>query len=193
MDEVRRRRPDVRITVNDLSEDATTSASRTFGFETIAGDAHALAKHAVTYDLLVLSDVLYYISDIASFWPVVQRLLRPGGILLIRVPNKLAVIRLGRMLARVRTRLLKEPLEDRVKSFNPEHVYIFSRSYLEQRLSSLGFPQVQVIPSPPLGNPSLALNVLSAGAFRFAKAVNRVSLGYLLPSPSMIVIGRYRE
>jgi predicted TPR repeat methyltransferase len=190
MHQVRTRRPDVRIVVNDISEEATRAASEKFGFDTICGDAHALAHHDGTYDLVVLSDVLYYIADIAAFWVIVSRLLAPGGVLVIRVPNKVASIRLCRSLKLAGQAVgVHVGLEDHVPCFNPEHIYVFSRHYLQRRLKTLGFEIVQVTPSPSICRGSRLADAVVAGTFGVLTAVSRLSWGWATLSPSMVVVG----
>jgi len=190
MHQVRTRRPDVRIVVNDISEESTRWASEKFGFDTICGDAQALARHDGTYDLVVLSDVLYYIADVAAFWAIVSRLLAPGGVLLIRVPNKLASIKFcqGLKLAG-RAVGVHNGLQDRVPCFNPEHIYVFSLRYLQRRLKTLGFEIVRVMPSPSICRGSRLADAMLTGTFRVLTAVSRLTWERLTLSPSMVVIG----
>jgi len=67
------RRPDLQVTVHDISIIATTWAATNFGFQTICGDVRALESHRQTYDVVVLSDVLYYEPDLRLLWSVLQR------------------------------------------------------------------------------------------------------------------------
>src|SRR5437867_6778 len=68
------RRPDLRVVVNDISESATKYAMEQFGIPTITGDVCALQREGTTYDVIVLSDVLYYEPGIATMWSLLSKL-----------------------------------------------------------------------------------------------------------------------
>jgi len=191
MQRVVARRPDVHVTIHDISEAATSWAAAEFGFATLNGDADVLAGHAEQYDIVVLSDVLYYEPKLKLLWSALSRLMRPGGTLIIRVPNKVALVQLGRLwlhLSRSRRRRL---LQDRVPFFNPEQIFLFRRRYLLARLGQLGCSRIEVVPSPPLGG-SIPAAVRSA-AFGLASITSVVTRGMLVLTPAMLVIGSREE
>jgi SAM-dependent methyltransferase len=191
MHRVQMRRPDLRIVVNDISKEATRQAAEMFGFDTVQGDAHALAHHREKYDVVILSDVLYYITDIAALWNVLASLLAPGGALLVRIPNKLVPIRVCQAFKRVRRRVFGDDgLDDRVPCFNPEHIYVFSTSYLRRRLASVGFDTVRVVPSPPICVESRVVTAVLAGTFGILTGISRLSGDRVTLSPSMLVVAR---
>ena len=182
MQRVVARRPDVHVTVHDISEAATSWAAAQFGFATLNGDADVLAGHAEQYDIVVLSDVLYYEPKLKLLWSALSRLMRPGGTLIIRVPNKVALVQLGRLwlhLSRSRERRL---LQDRVPFFNPEQIFIFRRRYLLARLAQLGCSRIEVVPSPPLGGSIPA--VVRSAAFGLASITSLVTRGTLVLTPT---------
>jgi len=190
MSQVKERRPDLRITVNDIAEEKLRWAAQQFGFETIHGDARALGEHRCEYDVVVISDVLYYIQDIAIFWEALTKLLVRGGLDLIRIPNKLWLIVLAQAVTDLwRLARRDRRTQDRIKYFNPEHAYVFSRGYIEKRLRGLGFRDIRMLPVPPLS--SVAADILLAGVFRLTVAINRISGGRVVASPSAVVIARY--
>lgn len=191
MHQLQRRRPDIRAVVQDLSEGSLRHAEEEFGLETLQGSLGALQSHAACYDVVVLSDVLYYEPRLADFWQVLPRLVSPGGAVVIRVPNKLLLIRL--LLAWSRLRQLAGPhrLETRVRYFNPEHIYLLTRRYLASRLQRLGFDEVRVLPSPPLlSSASGWRQLLGRVLFGSAELLGAVSGGRLVLTPSMVVVGR---
>lgn len=187
MDMVRRRRTDLTAIVNDLSTAATRFAVEHYGLSAIPGDFLAVRERGRRFDVIVLSDVLYYEPRLAEFWRVLPELLTPNGTVVIRVPNKLHLIRAHEALERLTDRR-GERVRAEVKQFNPEHLYILDRPYLESRLKRLGFTRVACLPSPPVVDPDSLLKRALAGAFyRAADVASRVSGGALVLTPSMVL------
>lgn len=184
------KRPDLTTVVHDLSESAVQYAREQFGLPTILGDIGVLENHDRRYDAVVLSDVLYYEPRLADFWRVLSKLVAPGGAVLLRVPNKLAPIRMHQVLYRSMRSIRRHDAQDNIKYFNPEHIYILSRQYLTARLLRTGFRAVRVLPSPPLAaQASVAHQAFAAVLARASDAVSVLSLRTLVLSPSMLVIG----
>jgi 2-polyprenyl-3-methyl-5-hydroxy-6-metoxy-1,4-benzoquinol methylase len=148
------RRPDVSVVVNDISEAATSWAAGNRGFATLRGGADELAAHQGQYDVVVLSDVLYYEAKLSVLWDALTRLVAPGGSVVIRVPNKEMLIALGQLAFRLTHDGTERELQDRTYLFNPEHVYLFRQRYLRNRLKAAGFAEVQSLPSPLLASGS---------------------------------------
>jgi 2-polyprenyl-3-methyl-5-hydroxy-6-metoxy-1,4-benzoquinol methylase len=183
-------RPDVTTVVHDLSESAVQYAREHFGLPTILGDVGVLQRHDRRYDAVVLSDVLYYEPRIADVWGVLRGLVAPGGAVLLRVPNKLAVIRVHQVLYRLMRSLRRHNSQDSIRYFNPEHIYILSRRYLTARLLRTGFRAVRVLPSPPFAaQASVAHRAIAALVARSSDAISVLSRRTLVSSPSMLVIG----
>lgn len=187
---VKQERPDVTAVVHDPSENAARHAEEQFGLPVIRGDISVLKTHDTRYDVIVLSDVLYYEHRIADFWRLVPRLVAPGGAVVLRVPNKLLLIQAHLLLSRL-TRLFRHrDVEDQIRFFNPEHVFILTRRYLTARLSQLGCASIRVLPSPLLSPPgSLAHGMLARILNPSAAAVSVLSGRKVALSPSMLVIG----
>jgi len=185
------RRPDVYVVVNDIAEISTTSAGERFGFATLTGDARDLAEHDGRYDVIVMSDVLYYEPDIRLLWSALDRLLAPGGSVVIRLQNKWLLIRLWQRWYRATRSRARQRLQDRIPPFNPEHVYIIRSQYLKRRLEGMGLRHVRVRPSPPLATPGTRL--LTSVFYAFASAVHRLTGGTLALTPSIVVVGSNRR
>lgn len=187
LDAIRRRRPDLRLILNDVSETACAYGRARFGLEVLPGTLSAIARRAPPVDVLVMSDVLYYEPDIRGAWDAVSRVCRPGGALIIRVPNKLPVIRVAQRVLRPRGRGVES--QSRIRFFNPEHLYVLSRGYLERRLRCIGFASVDVAPAALLAATPLR-RVLGRAVRAFARVVQRLSRGALLPCPAIVLIAR---
>jgi hypothetical protein len=115
--------------------------------------------------------VLYYEPDIGQMWETLARIVRPGGSLIIRGPNRTGTIR--------RAGGQQDPLETRLHGLNPEHLYVFTRAYLEARLAEVGFSGVRTLPSP-VGQGS-----------RLATLAGRIACSLGLPvTPSVVTVAR---
>jgi len=180
-------RPDLKATINDISKTATGWAAGHFGFATLTGDANELAIHQEQYDVVVLSDVLYYEPNLAVLWAALSRLIRRGGSVVIRVPNKYLLICLGQLWYRFTHTRARQVMQDRIRFFNPEHIFIFRQRYLRSRLMRMGFRRVHTLPSPPLTNGKGV--VLKSVLFDLATRVNQLSRHTLVLTPGMLVVG----
>jgi 2-polyprenyl-3-methyl-5-hydroxy-6-metoxy-1,4-benzoquinol methylase len=181
------RRPDLRTVVNDVSEAATRYARERYQLQTSCGDLGALRNLDTRYDV-VLSDVLYYEPDLASFWFTLPRLVAPGGTVIFRVPNKLALIRAAQALTETFTTRARHRLQDHVRYYNPEHIYILTRGYLTSRLRRVGFREIRVLPSPLAAFTSRLGGPGATALFRAAAAINQFVSSRLVLTPSMVIV-----
>jgi hypothetical protein len=184
-----KRRPDLVTWVHDITVAATRYASEHFGLPTICGTIDAVVSRGQQYDVIVMSDVLYYEPHLGRLWSALRSLLKPGGRVFIRGPNKLPYIRMGALAQRIRSRLSGR-LEDHLPVFNPAHAYVLSRGYLKRRLRSLGFQHIRVIPSPVLATLNHGFNKACSVMFRVLDAANRLVPSVVL-TPSMLVTARW--
>lgn len=140
-------RPDISITINDFSAKACEYAKLNFNFNTICcpfANLDSIEK----YDFLLLIDVLYYECNISKAWDIVSNFTSNG--IIIRVPNKLWLIKLIMVLKNLFSSKAQNAIRDSIDLFNPEHLYIFKRSYLKKRLREHGFTKIKVMPSKGL-------------------------------------------
>lgn len=188
MQAVKAGRPDLKLVVQDISKRSTDYASNKFGFETITGAMTEL-NSADRYDAVVLSDSLYYESELRQAFDLLPKIVKDGGHVVIRVPNKLSWILAAQ---KFKSKFLKSRLrlQDTLSYFNPEHKYVLSRQYLIQRLKRIGF-EAHALPSQALTQRS-----------RLGKAVCRVfykaacyihALTGAVISPSIIIVARRAE
>jgi 2-polyprenyl-3-methyl-5-hydroxy-6-metoxy-1,4-benzoquinol methylase len=179
-------RPDLHMTLSDLSSTACQEAEGK-GFAVICGGIAELATLPHPFDVVVMSDVIYYEPDIRTLWQILPGLVAKGGTLILRVPNKLFFIRLGQTLLRLtpgRTRMA-----DQVPFFNPEHAYIFSRTFLVQQLKQLGFTP-RCFPARALrkgGWKKTAAELLDLSAWSAAT----LSGERLIISPSLLIVAEH--
>jgi 2-polyprenyl-3-methyl-5-hydroxy-6-metoxy-1,4-benzoquinol methylase len=189
---VAQERPDLRVVVHDLSESATRYAAQRFGISTITGNVLALQREQTQYDVVVLSDVLYYERRIASLWSLLPTLVTKQGTLIIRVPNNVLLIRMSQAISTFFQSRRRRALQTRIRFFNPEHLFVMSRLYLEARLQGLGFGEVQWLPSPLLRSTSHPTNAARMILLHVARFANRVSMRRFVGTPSMIATARHR-
>jgi 2-polyprenyl-3-methyl-5-hydroxy-6-metoxy-1,4-benzoquinol methylase len=167
-------RPDLRLTLSDMSETACDHARSAFGLDAVQGGIGELAELDRRFDALVLGDVIYYEPELAALWRLLDRALAPGGLVVIRVPNKARWIRL---------RLLRHRSRTSIPIFNPEHLYVFTARFLVRELRRRGFRGVEARASRLLGK-----GWWVEAAFRALRAAGRLVPGAPL-TPSMVVVG----
>lgn len=185
------RRPDLYVVVNDIAEISTASANERFGFATLTGDARALAEHEGRYDVIVMSDVLDYEPDIHLLWTALDRLLVPGGSVVIRSQNKWLLIRLWQRWYRATRTRARQRLQNRIRPFNPEHIYVLSTKYLKGRLEGMGLRHVRVLPSPQLATTGTA--PLTSLYHAIVSGVHWLTRGALTLTPSIVMVGSERR
>jgi hypothetical protein len=179
-------RPDVEITVSDLSIKACDYVSSKLGFNTICCQLRDLPCLTGSYDLAVLSDVLYYEPEIDKAWLAIGKLINNGTII-IRVPNKILPMRLFLLIKRLFLGKGKQEMLDRVDFFNPEHIYIFSRNYMKRKLKELGFREIKFAPSKLLISASQRKNLLLHLLYLFAAGIFYISCKKIVVTPSQLV------
>ncbi|MBT1071826.1 class I SAM-dependent methyltransferase [Pelotalea chapellei] len=187
---LQQQRPDLGLVLNDLSTEACNHAAECYGFEVIPGDVNALERVTTRFDVVVMSDVVYYEPDLKKLWALLPRLLAPGGSIIIRMPNKLSLIKGWQLFLRFSGRE-KMCMQKRIRFFNPEHLYVLSRSYLTNRFKKAGFSQIRFLPSELLVQEQE--NIRYPLFYSVAKAVSLISLGAIVLTPSYVVIASASE
>jgi 2-polyprenyl-3-methyl-5-hydroxy-6-metoxy-1,4-benzoquinol methylase len=185
MAKLQTRRPDLVLTVNDLSSDACEYAAREYGLRTLVGGVTVLEQLSSRFDTVVMSDVIYYEPEIKRLFEVMPQLVVPGGTLIIRVPNKLWLIRAVQIWKRIKSKDREK--QTSISFFNPEHLYIFSQRFLVRRLSALGFTNVRVLPSRMLIEKS---SLLEKAVYFACQMLAWISLGRLVLSTAVLVVAQ---
>jgi len=180
-----KQRPDLQLTLNDISENACNAAAARLGVNTQCGDLDSLVDQASTYDTVICSDVIYYDPNIGRLWQTLESLVRPGGTLILRVPNKLWPIRSVSAVHRLLPASLRKT-QDRVAFFNPEHLYVLRRRYIEEQLHAHGFANVVVLPARMLRTFSSVMMLERIG-FALANFMYMASSRRAVLTPSMII------
>lgn len=111
----------------DPSPVATATAGRVHGVEAHAASFFSPPEDLGTFDVIVLSHVLEHLADVSEAARSLHRLLRPGGLAYLEVPD--APHYVDHLVA---------PFHD----FNTEHINHFSPTALHRLLTGVGFEQV---------------------------------------------------
>lgn len=179
-------RPDIQAYLNDVSEDACLWAKSQYRLNAINGFAADIIPPPDGFDTVSIIDALYYEPNISKLFRQIPKLVKTNGHIILRVPNLGPVIKLCQRVRKVQGVARWQEVYDRVSLFNPEHLYIFTRKYLIGKLHALGFKDVRFIPSALLLNkrkfPYQLCSILG-------KLLGNLSLGHVIATPSVIVIG----
>lgn len=182
---VRELRPDLDVTLNDLSSNACDYATSNYGIKSICCRLSELQSEKKVYDLVLLIDVLYYESKIDKAWETISNLARDSVI--IRIPNKLSLIKIILLLKNVFSPREKRDMTDHIDLLNPEHSYIFSDQYIKRRLHSLGFTKTKIMPSASLMPANRRRIFLHRLLFALARIIWFISMGKIVLTPAKIV------
>lgn len=185
-----KRRPDLRRVLNDLSSAACQWASSHYQLKVFCGSFTA-CQFRQTFDVITMIDVIYYEPDLHMLWNRTPSLIKDGGYLILRVPNKIALIRVYLKFFSMIFRSSRD-LQAAIKFLNPEHIYVFSRIYLRQRLASLGFEDAKFLPSAVLIRRPW-IRWLCKLWYQIARWVHVGSLGRFIITPSLIVVARAKK
>lgn len=132
---IRDARPDITCTVLDISRRSIEYAREHFDLHAICGTLQDIPEGEY-YDAVVCIDVMYYEDDIRACWNALDRL---SDTLIIRVPDKLRVIRWRQIFFKLTHSSRDITIQDTIPGFNPEHRYILGREYLTNRLRCMGY------------------------------------------------------
>lgn len=192
LNNIKNRRPDIHVTLNDLSRISCDYCSEAYGIKSICCGIPSLQKLNVHFNTILMIDVIYYEPKLNEMFSTISKLLEPDeqSTLIIRVPNKLRLIVFCQSLLNLFGSSRKLEFQGSVKYFNPEHIYIFSKSYLKCRLKELGFNRVTFIPSPLLSKANEKEGFYNRIFFQFANVICKLTAGKMILSPSMVVIAK---
>ena len=178
-------RSDIQPVLNDISEKACDYAFREYGIRSYACPCYALPESVGQFDVVLVVDSLYYEPNLQLFGTALSQLVRPSGSLIIRVPNKIRLIKLRQMIYRLLNR--NHRTQNRIKFLNPEHLYVFSPTFLKAYLTSQGFVQIQFHPSVMLCSNSLSRDIFLKIFFIIARLVYRISAKQIIITPAMLI------
>lgn len=130
----------------EISPLACRRAKEEFGLDLFQGELAEACFPEAAFDVVTFVDVLNHLDDPLGQLREVHRVLKPGGLLVVRVPNFLfqcGVRRLSLALGRLSG--------GSVSDFAVIHFYNFSHRTLKPLLETAGFCEVDVRPSWVIG------------------------------------------
>ena len=144
--------------------------ARTFGLDVIPGDFMMLDLPKGEYDVITLWYVLEHVPNPIQFLQKTYRLLSPGGILFVRVPNLsfglpfLKINRLG---------YFRYPS---IFSHIPAHLFFFDQKALQKIINQVGYKSLEFKSGDPVYSPPRNYGFRIANLFRKFYAVNAIFL-----------------
>jgi len=189
---LKRNRPDLDITINDISKSACDSAKRMYNFKTICAPISSLQEVRTKFDVVILVDVIYYEMEIKKFWELLGQLLKKDGFIIIRNPNMYSLIRCSQLLIRFLSLHKENSKVDRISFFNPEHIHLFSKKYFYNRLKKLGFFHIKFLPSRLLVHSDYKKG-LCATFYAVAKLIHILSFGKIIITPSSVIMAKLNK
>lgn len=151
----------------DYSPNAAAHAREAYGIDVFLGSLQERAFDDASFDAVTMIYVLMHPADPGALLAEVRRVLRPGGLLCVTVPNMALRLRF-RELARVPglATLLRAAgvVPHTVEFFGvldpPAHLFGFDERTLARLLRRRGFEPVRIEPAPPYGSETPAMNAL---------------------------------
>ncbi|KHE90236.1 MAG: hypothetical protein SCABRO_04033 [Candidatus Scalindua brodae] len=113
---------------------------------------------------------------------------KPNRMTLIRIPNKLWLIRGALLINSYIYSKQRLEMSDSVKFVNPEHIYFFSRKYLANRFKSQRFNKIDFYPARPLYPKGGIKRICVAIFFIITVCIYYMSFKELIITPSQLVV-----
>ena len=171
----------------DLSHAACLAARATAGAPMAQAEATALPFRDGALDAVTLVNVLDHTAAARRTLEEAARVLRPGGLLVVRVPNGPVHATAARVLARLGPLARLRGLD----AFPVLHVFAFGRRALVRLLTGAGFDVLRVINSGLAGTPGgRAGRALGSAVQTLAALMAAASGGRWLLGPSLEVYAR---
>jgi 2-polyprenyl-3-methyl-5-hydroxy-6-metoxy-1,4-benzoquinol methylase len=128
--------PDARLTAVDVSSVFLDTARRNLrGYDVrfLKGELDHLSLPAASFDRVICTEVLEHTKDPAAILAEIRRILRPGGVAVITVPNDPLILRLKGVVRRTPVGWL---LRDRVSWGGDEyHLHVWAPAAFEELLA----------------------------------------------------------
>lgn len=161
------------------SEHASAFA-RSKGLPAVQGSFEAAEYPAASFDAITAFYVLEHVCDPLTVLEKIRSLLKPGGMLVLRIPHTTPIVRLLALLG-VRNNLYDLPF----------HLSDFSPQTIRCALEKTGFTDIHVVPGQPTVPPKLGERLVSLASGNAARLLFSASGGRLLmPGVSKTVMAR---
>jgi len=121
---------------NEISQAAIEWAREHYGLDIEYGFLEELELRANYYDAVVLWNSLEHMYDPKETLEICRNMLKVGGLIYIRVPDKMTI-------------------KELVEQYEPLHLYEFHSNCLAKHLENLGFEEIEIWPGQ---NPSSSVH-----------------------------------
>jgi len=132
----------------DISSKACDYARKNFNLEVYNKELRNINLPKEYFDFITIIDTLYYSENFYDDLSISYTLLKKGGKLILRIPNKLELIKFFLFLEKILGVRGPDTVKP-IKFFNPEHIFIFSRPIIKKILKSIGFSKIKILNAIP--------------------------------------------
>jgi SAM-dependent methyltransferase len=130
----------------DISQEAVNFCNK-IGLPVYQGEVGSLDFSNSSFEIITCIDSLYYSQRLKDDLLRMACLLKPGGILVLRIPNR--SLRWCRLLSQALVLLKIRPRYRNLLFFNPEHVYVFEKKFFKSALRRFGFQCMSIHAAHP--------------------------------------------
>lgn len=134
------------VTGVDISDFAVSHCRRALGLDAYCGPLNEIAFPSEEFDVVTMWDVIEHLADPVAELREVNRILRPGGVVLIDTPNEDSLLRsLARIIYSSTGGFAKYPIK---KLYHRFHLYYFNRTTLRKSFEKSGFEIIHMTSRP---------------------------------------------
>jgi 2-polyprenyl-3-methyl-5-hydroxy-6-metoxy-1,4-benzoquinol methylase len=175
----------------EVDEDGCKVARRHGGLNIFHGTLHGAEFADGFFDAVTILNCLEHIENPAELLKEVKRILKPGGTLVVSVPN--LIFGMGLLKFYKVVSLVGVP--DFRNTFGvfcvPEHHYFFAPSTLMAMMKKVGFEDTRVMNAAPINNPGYRLwTACKYLSYWASSLVTFATGGALIPNYTMTVTAR---
>jgi SAM-dependent methyltransferase len=134
--------PEFEIVVSDISRKACDEASKK-GFRVLRMPLEKLENVDELFDVVTVLDTIYYVEDLNRAFKALTSITKINGLLFMRLPART----IPYTISRLREICGLNTHADRIRRFNPEHLYYLPWHYLKFALKKAGFYDIRRIAS----------------------------------------------
>ena len=176
----------------EVDEDGCVVARRHGGLNIVHGTIFSAQFDTAFFDAVTLLNVLEHIESPSAVLKEVSRVLKPGGVLVVTVPNLLFGLVLLRCYDFVTTVHRVRDFRNDFGVFHvPEHHYFFTPATLRAMLAELGFQSIKVTNAIPINNPGFPVwTAFKYLSYWVSSVVTVAAAGALIPNYSITVTAR---
>ncbi|KPK42263.1 MAG: hypothetical protein AMJ78_03105 [Omnitrophica WOR_2 bacterium SM23_29] len=164
----------------DISKRATEKARRIFNVEVVESSIEDANLKSDSFDVVIALNIIDQLSDPFGALKEIYRVLKKGGIVLIRVPNAkfqifyYDILRIIGKICRIKVRLQKPPVF---------HNYMFSPKTAKAMLKKTGFGDMEILNS----RLSIKNKIIENVVYFISEVIYYLTFKRYVTTPSMLV------